>query len=42
MSSRGARPTLLIPGPIEFDDQVLLSMAHPRYIFARSCDHDYA
>lgn len=30
MSSQAAHPTLLIPGPIEFDDEVLLSMAHPR------------
>ncbi|PWW78721.1 PLP-dependent transferase [Tuber magnatum] len=29
MSSQDARPTLLIPGPIEFDDAVLESMAHP-------------
>ncbi|KAK2593401.1 hypothetical protein QQS21_008889 [Conoideocrella luteorostrata] len=28
MSSQAAHPTLLIPGPIEFDDAVLQSMAH--------------
>ncbi|RPA91259.1 PLP-dependent transferase [Choiromyces venosus 120613-1] len=29
MSTQAAHPTLLIPGPIEFDDAVLGSMAHP-------------
>lgn len=28
MSSQAPHPTLLIPGPIEFDDAVLQSMAH--------------
>lgn len=28
MSSQAPHPTLLIPGPIEFDDQVLQSMSH--------------
>lgn len=31
MSSQPAHPTLLIPGPIEFDDAVLQSMSHFRY-----------
>lgn len=30
MSSQAAHPTLLIPGPIEFDDAVLQSMSHFR------------
>lgn len=30
MSSQPAHPTLLIPGPIEFDDAVLQSMSHYR------------
>ncbi|KAL7267066.1 hypothetical protein RUND412_010359, partial [Rhizina undulata] len=29
MSTQAEHPTLLIPGPIEFDDAVLQSMAHP-------------
>lgn len=31
MSSQPPHPALLIPGPIEFDDQVLQSMSHFRY-----------
>jgi hypothetical protein len=31
MSSQPNHPTLLIPGPIEFDDAVLQSMSHYRY-----------
>ncbi len=30
MSTQAAHPTLLIPGPIEFDDAVLQSMSHFR------------
>lgn len=30
MSSQPSHPTLLIPGPIEFDDAVLQSMSHFR------------
>lgn len=30
MSSQPTHPTLLIPGPIEFDDAVLQSMSHFR------------
>lgn len=30
MSSQPSHPTLLIPGPIEFDDAVLQSMSHYR------------
>lgn len=33
MSSQPAHPTLLIPGPIEFDDAVLQSMSHFRYVY---------
>ncbi|KAK3683489.1 pyridoxal phosphate-dependent transferase [Podospora appendiculata] len=33
MSSQPPHPTLLIPGPIEFDDAVLSSMSHYRCIF---------
>jgi hypothetical protein len=33
MSSQPDHPTLLIPGPIEFDDAVLQSMGHFRYEF---------
>jgi alanine-glyoxylate transaminase / serine-glyoxylate transaminase / serine-pyruvate transaminase len=33
MSSQPEHPTLLIPGPIEFDDAVLQSMSHYRYVF---------
>lgn len=29
MSSQAAHPTLLIPGPIEFDDDVLMALSHP-------------
>ena len=32
MSSQAAHPALMIPGPIEFDDAVLQSMAHYRYV----------
>jgi len=32
MSSQPAHPTLLIPGPIEFDDAVLQSMSHFRWV----------
>jgi len=32
MSSQPAHPTLLIPGPIEFDDAVLQSMGHYRCV----------
>jgi hypothetical protein len=32
MSSQPPHPALLIPGPIEFDDTVLQSMSHYRYI----------
>lgn len=28
MSTQPSHPTLLIPGPIEFDDAVLQSMSH--------------
>jgi alanine-glyoxylate transaminase / serine-glyoxylate transaminase / serine-pyruvate transaminase len=31
MSSQAPHPALLIPGPIEFDDEVLQSMSHYRY-----------
>jgi alanine-glyoxylate transaminase/serine-glyoxylate transaminase/serine-pyruvate transaminase len=31
MSNQPSHPALLIPGPIEFDDQVLQSMSHFRY-----------
>jgi len=37
MSSQPPHPTLLIPGPIEFDDAVLQSMSHYRYILFRLC-----
>jgi alanine-glyoxylate transaminase/serine-glyoxylate transaminase/serine-pyruvate transaminase len=30
MSTQANHPTLLIPGPVEFDDEVLQSMAHYR------------
>lgn len=36
MSSQPAHPTLLIPGPIEFDDAVLQSMGHYRCVIDRS------
>lgn len=36
MSNQPAHPTLLIPGPIEFDDAVLQSMSHHRYVFTLS------
>jgi alanine-glyoxylate transaminase/serine-glyoxylate transaminase/serine-pyruvate transaminase len=32
MSNQAAHPALLIPGPIEFDDAVLSSMSHYRYV----------
>lgn len=32
MSSQPEHPALLIPGPIEFDDDVLKSMSHYRYV----------
>jgi len=32
MSSQPEHATLLIPGPIEFDDEVLKSMGHYRYV----------
>lgn len=40
MSTQPEHPTLLIPGPIEFDDAVLNSMSHYRYVTgpARSMD----
>ncbi len=31
-STQAAHPTLLIPGPIEFDDAVLEAMSHYRYV----------
>lgn len=34
MSSQPEHPTLLIPGPIEFDDDVLQSMSHYRSVLA--------
>lgn len=33
MSSQAAHPTLLIPGPIEFEDAVLNAMSHPRSVY---------
>jgi hypothetical protein len=33
MSNQKAHPALLIPGPIEFDDAVLDSMSHHRYVW---------
>lgn len=32
MSIQGSHPTLLIPGPVEFDDEVLRSMSHYRWV----------
>ncbi len=32
MSSQPEHPTLLIPGPVEFDDEVLQSMSHYRCV----------
>lgn len=32
MSSQEDHPTVLIPGPVEFDDAVLQAMAHPRLV----------
>jgi alanine-glyoxylate transaminase/serine-glyoxylate transaminase/serine-pyruvate transaminase len=32
MSNQPEHPALLIPGPIEFDDAVLQSMSHFRYV----------
>lgn len=37
MSSQPPHPTLLIPGPIEFDDAVLQSMSHYRLVLRFSC-----
>lgn len=37
MSSQPSHPTLLIPGPIEFDDAVLQSMSHYRSVLVRPC-----
>jgi len=34
MSSQPPHPALLIPGPIEFDDAVLQSMGHYRYMLS--------
>lgn len=36
MSSQAPHSTLLIPGPIEFDDAVLQAMSHYRYVYAPS------
>lgn len=36
MSAQPEHPTLLIPGPIEFDDAVLQSMSHYRYAPSRT------
>ncbi len=33
MANQTDHPTLLIPGPIEFDDAVLKSMSHYRYVW---------
>lgn len=35
MSTQSEHPTLLIPGPIEFDDAVLQSMSHYRFVWSR-------
>src|SRR3569833_303136 len=35
MSSHPEHPTLLIPGPIEFDDAVLQSMSHYRWVIGQ-------
>jgi len=35
MSSQPEHPTLLIPGPIEFDDAVLQSMSHYRFVICQ-------
>lgn len=32
MSAQEPHPTVLIPGPIEYDDEVLKSMSHYRYV----------
>lgn len=32
MPTQAAHPTILIPGPVEFDDAVLQAMAHPRLV----------
>jgi hypothetical protein len=37
MSSQPEHATLLIPGPIEFDDEVLKSMGHYRYDLDHGC-----
>jgi hypothetical protein len=41
MSTQANHPTLLIPGPVEFDDEVLQSMAHYRWVnkFSESRQH---
>jgi alanine-glyoxylate transaminase / serine-glyoxylate transaminase / serine-pyruvate transaminase len=31
-STQAPHPTVLIPGPVEFDDAVLQAMSHPRYV----------
>lgn len=44
MSNQPEHPTLLIPGPIEFDDEVLQSMSHYRCVgmSMRTCElHSY-
>lgn len=38
MSSQPPHPALLIPGPTEFDDAVLESMSHYRYISSHAAD----
>lgn len=42
MSSQAAHPALLIPGPIEFDDAVLTSMSHYRYVHFGQWLHEYS
>lgn len=37
MSTQAPHPSLLIPGPIEFDDAVLQSMSHYRYLANYCC-----
>ena len=32
MSTQPEHPSVLIPGPVEFDDAVLQSMGHYRYV----------
>jgi len=36
MSSQPPHASLMIPGPIEFDDAVLQAMSHFRYVFRPS------